>query len=101
MVSNAETMVGDGVDLDRLLYEAIEEQPPGSRCSSVEAKCELVEVVLKMRFADAAVIRSQPPALQKGGDSVNAQHGHVGREPGGPQTRWTMLIAVTRKRSIA
>ena len=54
---------------------------PSRGCSPVESEGELVEVVVEVRFADAAVVRPQPPTLQKGGHSVNTRHGHLLSRP--------------------
>jgi hypothetical protein len=52
-------------------------------------------------LADAAMVGSHPPTLQQRCDSVDARHGHVGRESAGPQTPGTMLIAMAREGNIA
>ena len=92
--------VGHGLHVDGLFKEAIEQQPPGSGVSSVEPKRELVEVVLEVSFADAAVVSSQPPTLQQRGDSMDPRHGHVSRDPGASLARGTMGIAVPRQGTI-
>lgn len=101
VVAAPELLVGQSIHLDSLLNEAIEEQPAGSRCSPVEPEGELIQVVVEVRLADAAMVGSHPPTLQQRCDSVDARHGYVGRELAGPQTPGTMLIAMARKWNIA
>ncbi len=64
--------VGDGVDHDRLLHEAIKELSPVARPASIEPKGELIEVELQVLVADRPLVGTQDPALQQGCDSMDA-----------------------------
>jgi hypothetical protein len=46
-------MVGPRPELDRLLKQPIEKQPPSARVTTVEAKGELVQVVVQVLVADS------------------------------------------------
>jgi hypothetical protein len=75
-------VIGSGFDLDGLLDEAIEEEASSTRRPSFEAEGELIEVIVQVLLADRAVVRSQPPPLEQGSDSVDPGHGDMGRQTG-------------------
>ena len=57
-----------------LLHQAVEQHAPGPGTASVEPEHELVEVVVDMPGINGAMVRAKQPALQQGGNSVNAWH---------------------------
>lgn len=54
-------MVGPRPELDRLLKQPIEKQPPSARVTTVEAKGELVQVVVQVLVADLPLRDGQVP----------------------------------------
>lgn len=55
--------VGDGPDLNALLEEPAEEEPAELGLPPVEAKCELVQVGMKVVALHRALVRAQKPPL--------------------------------------
>ena len=100
MVTAPDVLVGNGVGLDGLLKETIEEQASGLRGSAVKAEGEFIEIVLEVGIADSTVIGPEPPSLQKRCDPVDSRHGHVGMHSSCPQTLWTMLVSGLGKRDV-
>jgi hypothetical protein len=62
----------------RALKQSIEEQSAMARAAPVEAKRELVEVVVELVVADRALVRAEQPALDQRSDAVDVRHDHVG-----------------------
>ena len=69
-----EAAVGDRVDHDSMLQEAVEEQAATPRAATVEAEGELVEVSIEVLVADATLVGAQQPTLEKARDAVHARH---------------------------
>lgn len=55
-----------------LLEQPVEEQPPCPGSSSVEPKCELVEVVWELRARHGTLLRDEQPALYERDHAVGA-----------------------------
>jgi len=64
--------VRNGLDLDGVLSEAVEEQIAMARPPTVEPERELVEVIVQMGRADGPLMRAQKPALEERRDEVSA-----------------------------
>ena len=61
------------LDGDRLLDQAEKQFAAVPGRPTVEAKGELVEVVVQMRVADGALMGAQQPSLEQGDDAVDAR----------------------------
>src|SRR5215472_7721440 len=66
--------VGDRLDSDGLLQEAVEELATAARFAPVEPEREFVKVGIQMLNAHAALVGSQQPALEQGDRKMNARH---------------------------
>lgn len=100
VVTAADVMVWNGVDLDGLFQETVEKQTAGLGRTTVEAKGEFIEIVLEVGIADSAVVGPEPPSLQKRGDSVNSRHGHMGGQATCSQTLGTVLVSRTGEGNV-
>jgi len=66
-----EISIGSGFDIRRLLDEPVKEFPAMPRPSTVEAERELIEVVVEMRGAHGALVRSQQPPFEQRHDQMD------------------------------
>ena len=64
-------IVGNGIDGHRLLRQAKEKLAAAFRSAPVEAEGELIQVCLRVRRLDAALVGSEQPALHERGDAVH------------------------------
>jgi len=55
-----------------LLDQSVKQQPAGSGCAAVEAKGELVEIVIQMICPARALVGAEQPALEKGDRLMDA-----------------------------
>ena len=55
---------------DRLLHQTVEQEAARTRSAAVESKRELVQVVVQVGGTDGALVRTQQPSLEQGGDAV-------------------------------
>src|SRR5215471_14830156 len=66
-------LIGSGLDTHRLLDEPVEEFPAMPRPSTIEAERKLIEVVVEMRGAHGALVRSQQPPLEERHDQMHSR----------------------------
>ena len=59
-----DVFVSFGLDCDSLLYEPEKEFAPVAGRSTIEAKRELIEVVVQMLTTNGTLMRAQQPTLQ-------------------------------------
>ena len=94
-----------GVGSDRALQEAVEEQPAVAGAAAVEAERELVEVVVQVGVADAALVGAKHPALEKRRDQVHVRQNHVCRIAARRHACFDVLeawtFAIFRRRPLA
>ena len=83
----------DGIDLDGLLEQAEEEEPAAAGAAAVEAEGELVQVVVEVARAHAAVVRAEQPALEQGSlqSGTRASRMRPERPPGRISTAMTAI----------
>jgi hypothetical protein len=62
-----ELPVAHWVVVDGKLQESVEDHPSTPRSASVEAKGELIEIVLEMCVVDTTLMRAEVPPLDEGG----------------------------------
>ena len=72
-------LVRDGANLNALLQEPAEEEPPERRLPPVEAEREFVEVGLKVVSLHRTLVRAQQPSLGEAGDPMHAWQEHMRR----------------------
>ena len=61
----------NGIELHRLRYKSVEEEPARPGGSPVEAESELVEVVVEMLGTDRFLMRCEQPSLEQRGNPVD------------------------------
>ena len=64
-------LVGDRIDHDSLLHEAVEQFAAVAGATPVEPESELVQVEFQMVATDGALMGAEDPALDKRGDPMN------------------------------
>ena len=89
-----ELAVGDRLGEDRLLQEAVEQQPAPARAAAVEAEGELIQICVEVFRAGAALVGAKQPALEQARDPVHAGHHHMRGITLGAHRRALVLIAV-------
>ncbi len=63
-LSTDELLVGHGVQLHRLLEEAVEQEAASFRSAAVETEGKFVEVIVELAGTDRAMVNSQPPPIE-------------------------------------
>jgi hypothetical protein len=91
----------DRIDCDGLLQQPVEELSPTAGCPSVKPEHEFIKIMVQIPMRYAALMDSQQPSLEQGGDPVNTGKVHQ-RRCSSPaiQNRGIMLVAQPLQTSI-
>src|SRR5438128_3865954 len=63
--SGDESLEGDGVELDRLLEQAVEDEAAVAGAAAVETEDELLQVAIELARLDAAVVGAEQPTFEQ------------------------------------
>ena len=86
--------VEDRLNRDSLRHKSIEQLPAVSRCSTVEAKRELIKIGVQLLKGQSTLMRTQQPAFEQGGHSAHT--GQQGRRclAAAVDHAWSVLVAL-------
>ena len=77
-LSSHDRLVWCGFQLRRLLEQSVEQETASSGSTTVEAKRELVQIVIELGGTDRSMVNPQPPTIEEGCHPVNLGHDYVG-----------------------
>jgi len=80
-------VISDRIDGHSLLRQTKEELTSTLGSSSVEAECELVQIVVKVLMTDRSLVGSDQPSFEERDDLVHSRH----------QLRWSLLLTSEKR----